>query len=473
MPLRYLRTCCRFEGKALDLLVKIFFTVSVLAMSASGGSAESMRDAVRFAVTTNPSVQATEAEMRSATFELLQLSREYLPTITLNGEVGTQKIDDPSNLAPEDNDDWKDRNEIGLRAELVLFDGFRRANLVYANAARVDGSIFRLLDASETLALNATEAYIDVYRHRVLREVAKRNVSKHEEIGQRVRDLVAGGRLPYSDELTIDDRIRSAKLAQLDVERSLRDANARYERVIGRAPGSGMSVERAPPPTSLQGLTQQAVANSYRVQFARTQIDQSRFQADAILSDRLPRVTLNAGVSRDENRNGVTGDRNDESVGIGFRWTLYQGGRRAEENALAELTSRAIAEQEVAVREVTELAARTWNTYSTNLERTRQLEEQLRINRLIVEVYGDEFEAAKRTLLDLLEVERARFNVEFETVGSQAGLAFSTYRALAARSKLADYFGLAKSDLAFDPQFQDLAKTGPTAVFDVSIEPLK
>ncbi len=428
---------------------------------------------MRFAVTTNPSVKATEAEMRNAAFELLQLSREYLPTVTLNADVGTQRIDDPSNLTPEDNDDWKDRRQIGVRAELVLFDGFRRSNLVYANAARVDGSIFRLLDASETLALNATEAYIDVYRHRVLLEVAKRNVAKHEDIGQRVRDLVAGGRLPYSDELTIDDRIRSAKLAQLDVERALRDANARYERVIGRAPGGGMNVKRAPAPQSLRALTDEAVANSYRVQFARTQIDQSKFQSEAILSDRRPRVTLNAGVSRDINRNGVTGTRDDESIGLGLSWTLYQGGRVAERNALAELTSRALAEQAVAVREVTELASRTWNTYSTNLERTRQLEEQLRINRLIVEVYGDEFEAAKRTLLDLLEVERARFNVEFETVGSQAGLVFSTYRALAARSKLADHFGLAKADLALEPQFQDRAQVEPISVFDVTIDPLE
>ena len=457
----------------MKTFAKVILVTGSLALAPTVTLAESLRDAVRFSVTTNPVVKSDEAEMRTAAFELLQLNREYLPTITLNAETGRQRVDDPSNLSPEDNDDWKSRDQFGVRAEIILFDGFRRSNLVYANAARVDGSIFRLLDASETMALNATEAYIDVYRHRVLLEVAKRNVEKHEEIGQRVRDLVAGGRLPYSDELTIDDRIRSAKLAQLDVERALRDANARYERVIGRAPTGGMSVPRAPAPGSLKLLTEEALANSYRVQFARTQIDQSRFQAESILADRLPRVTLNAGVSRDINRNGVSGTRTDEYFGLGLNWTLYQGGRVAERNALAERTSRAMAEQTVAVREVTELAARTWNTYTTNLERTRQLEEQLRINRLIVEVYGDEFEAAKRTLLDLLEVERARFNVEFETVGAQAGLAFSTYRALAARSKLAAHFGLAKSDLALDPVFQDRALVAPTAVFDVTIEPLQ
>ncbi|MFK7745815.1 MAG: TolC family protein [Roseobacter sp.] len=442
-------------------------------MSVSSVSAETLKDAVRFAVTTNPAVKASQAEMRAAAFELMQLKGEYAPTVTLSAETGYQRVDDAASLSVSDNDGTKSRHQLGLRAELVLFDGFRRANLVYANAARVDGSIFRLLDASETMALNATEAYIDVYRHRALLSVARDNVAKHEEIGRRVRDLVQGGRLPYSDELTIDDRIKSAKLAQLDVERALRDANARYERIIGRAPTGGMTVPLAPAPKSLASFAAEAVQNSYRVQFARTQIDQSKFEADAILADRMPRFSLNAGTVRDLNRNGVSGSRTDETIGIGMRWTLYQGGRAAEKNALAEMTSRAMAQQAVAVRDVTELAARTWNTYRTNLERAQQLQEQLRINRLIVEVYGDEFEAAKRTLLDLLEVERARFNVEFESVGAQAGLAFSTYRALATRSKLSDHFGLAKSDLALKPEFQDRAKGNPTNVFNVAIEPLK
>lgn len=457
----------------LNLLQKYLAATIVISSVGFGASAESLKDAVRFAVTTNPAIKASQAEMRGAAYELMQLRGEYLPILTLNAETGYQRVDDPQSLSISDNDSTKDRHQLGLRAELVLFDGFRRSNLVYANAARVDGSIFRLLDASETMALNATEAYIDVMRHRTLVEVADRNVRKHEEIGRRVRDLVQGGRLPYSDELTIDDRIRSARLARLEVGRSLRDANARYERIIGRAPGSGMNVPRAPVPSSLETFTNNAVQNSYRVQFAKTQIDQTRFQAEAILADRSPRVSLHAGAVRDINRNGVSGNRMDETVGLSLNWTLYQGGRVAERNALAEQSSRALAEQAVAVRDITELAARTWNSYQTNRQRSSQLQEQLRINRLLVEVYGDEFEAAKRTLLDLLDVERARFNVEFEAVGAQAGLAFSTYRTLATQSQLAAHFGLASADLALEPAFREQAQKNVNNVFNVKIEPLQ
>ena len=101
------------------------------------------------------------------------------------------------------------------------------------------------------MALNATEAYIDVYRHQALLTVARRNIQTHIDIGNQVRDLVEAGRLPFSDELTIEDRIGAAQLVELEVQRSLRDAVARYERVIGRAPSGGMSLTQVKLPGNI------------------------------------------------------------------------------------------------------------------------------------------------------------------------------------------------------------------------------
>jgi adhesin transport system outer membrane protein len=457
----------------LKTLLTRFFLASTIALCTGPALAESLRSAVQYALTTNPALKASQAETRATAFELMELRGQYLPVVDVFGEAGYQRVDDPESLSVLDNDTTKSRNRLGVNAEYLIFDGYRRANTVYANAARVDGSIFRLLDASETMALNAAEAYIDVVRHQILLEVARRNVAKHQEIGRRVGDLVDGGRLPFSDKLTIDDRINSARVAQLDVERALSDAVARYERVIGRAPSGSMRLERAPVPPSLNALTQAAVTNSYRVRFAQAQVDQSKFNQDVTNANEAPRVTLNAGVSQERNRNGVTGEREEAYIGFGLEWTIYQGGRKAERNAAAELNYKAQSERAVAVRDVRELAARSWNNYRSSVERTQMLTEQLRINRLIVDVYGEEFDAAKRTLLDLLEVERARFNVEFQKVSSDASLAFSTYRVLAAQSTLATHFGVPKSDLALDPIFQERARTAPTSVFDVAIEPLK
>ncbi len=433
---------------------------------------ETLQAAVKRALTTNPAIKASSAEMKASAQELFQLREDFLPTVDLFGEAGYQHVDDPAYLPSSDNDRTQSRGLVALNAKLVLFDGYRRANRVYSRSARLDGNVFRLLDASETMALNATEAYIDVVRHRQLLGVAKRNVARHREIEARVRALVDGGRLPYSDLLTIEDRVDAANLTIIDIRRALRDADARYERVMGAKPGGGMHIHGVRTPASQSELVNNAVKNNYRIRHAQTNIEQARFNSQVVLSDNLPELSLNAGGGYGVNRNGLSGERSDAYVGFGFNWTLYQGGRSFERNALAERTYKAAFERDVAVREINELAMQSWNNFVAASERATQLSQQLEINRLIVKYYSDEFDAAKRTLLDLLEVERSRFNVEFQSVSADASRVFSTYRVHAAQSTLAEQFGIKPSDMSLEPTFRERARKSPRYIFDSTIEPL-
>ena len=120
-------------------------TAGFLAVSVSGpAAAEPLKDAVRHAVTTNPEVQSRNANMKATAYELMMLRGEFMPRVEVFGDIGRQQVDDPSSLTPVENDVNKTRRQIGARASVTVFDGFRRSNLVYANAARVDASIFNL-----------------------------------------------------------------------------------------------------------------------------------------------------------------------------------------------------------------------------------------------------------------------------------------------------------------------------------------
>ena len=302
---------------------------------AGHSAAEPLRAAVEAAVTTNPSVLAAGAEARGSAFEALQLRSEYEPSVRLFGQVGPEWVNDPSNLSPEDNEDWKIGRSVGIEAEVVLFDGFRRANLVYATAARVDGNILRLLDASETMALNATEVYIDVFRHRGLLAAAETNLARHREIAAQVVGLVEGGRLPVSDRLQVEDRLRAAELALIEVRRALEDANARYTRIVGRPPSGAMSVPvLSGLPRSATALAEEAVRRSYRVRVAETELSSALYAQRIVEADRAPRVTLNAGGRYGRDLDGASGEDSDVFVGLRFNWTLYQGGRTPQSRAL-------------------------------------------------------------------------------------------------------------------------------------------
>lgn len=452
----------------LRLLVCTFLFIPLSAQ------AESLRSAVRAAVTDNPAVRAATAEARASAFELLQLQGEYQPNLVLSGNAGAEWVDDPNSLTAEDNQNTKFRREIRAESELVLFDGQRRANILYANAARVDGSIFRLLDASETMALNATEVYIDVYRHLQLQAVATRTVARHREVGEMVANLVAAGRLPLSDQLQVNDRIRAAELALIDVRRAGRDAEARYTRIVGRKRKGSMSVPSiAAPVSSAEQLIKSAVDSSYRVRIAKVEVDRAGYEEKTVDADLQPRVTLNVGATTGEDIDGASGRQSDVFVGLRFNWTLYKGGRNARRNALIERQSKALSLRHQVIGEVREMAERTWNSYIASAERQQTISIQLAVNRALVEQFLSEFEAGTRSLLEVLEVERSLFDVEFAHVSADASLAFTRYRMLAAQSRLAEHFGIKSSDMALAPNFEERALRNQTAVFRTKIPPLE
>lgn len=453
-------------------LLALTLTVSAFVPPALS---ESLKSAVREAVTNNPAAQAADADVRATLFEMLELKGEYQPEVILFGEVGAQVVDDPNSLAASLNNNLSETGQIGIGVEYTLFDGQRRENRVYRNATRVDASILRQMDASETLALNAVESYIDVIRLRSLTSLASNNIARHREIREQVRDLVDGGRLPQSDGFLVDDRIAAARDALIGIEQSLGNAIARYTRVVGRAPTGSMNVPGVKSvPKDLRALQQEAVRRSFRVQVADKVARGTKFDANIKTADRKPRVTLNAGVTDGLNNDGNQDRRSDAFVGINMRWTLYNGRRPAQSAGLKERTRQAELERRVAANEVRELAARTWNSYIRNSKRSKILGQQLRANNQIVKQYRDELKAAKRSLIDLLEAERTVFNVRFQKSSADAALTFSSYRILAAQSRLVEHFGVASSNLIFAPDYEGRALASPrSTVFSTVVEPLR
>ena len=452
--------------------------VGALCLVGGGGpaGAESLQAAVRAAVTTNPAGRAANFDVQASVLELLELRREYQPTVSLYAEAGVSATQAPGRLSAADNGDLMPNANIGIAAELVLFDGYRRSNMVYDRAARVDGSIFRLLDASETMALNAVEAYIDVHRHRALLDVARANISRHREIEAQVIDLVDTGRLPLADRFEVEERVLAARMAELEVRQALSDAEARYRAVVGHDPKGAMDVPAATGlPATQETLVATAVGNSFQVKYATTLVQQTYYERGMAEADTRPQLKLRAGVNHATNPNGARGDETDAFVGVQLQWQFYAGGRDARRQAYTQRTREAMAERDVAVREVQTAAARAWNAYHAAGERLGLLTRQQATNRKLVQQYRDQFEAGTRTLLDVLEAERAQFNTRFERISAEASVAFNGYRLLAVQSKLTGHFGLQPADIPLDPNFQDRVKgmQRPSQIFNTEIRSLE
>lgn len=450
--------------------------VAVLTLvAATGAHGESLRAAVQSAVTSTPTARVHSADVRASAYELMQNERNYLPTVTATANAQTSYYNDPARLSPANNGRVSLGAELGVVAEYTLFDGYARANQVYRDAARVDEAVFSLLDASETLALNAVEAYVDVLRHRQLVGLAGSNVSRHVDIQRQIAELADSGGLPVSERFEADQRVMAAKLTLVRMREALANAEARYEAAVGHGPKGAMSLPHVSGlPMTMEAYLTRAVRGSFAVKAAEKVIQQKGYELVIGKSGDLPQVVARAGASIGQNLDGVPGRQTEAYVGVGLEWEVYSAGRKARDSALLMRQVQAQALRDKAVLDARALARTTWNAYHANIERTVLINRQVSATRATVEQYSTQFEAGSRSLLDVLDAERSWFNARFEEVSANASYLFNQYQMLAVEGRLAAHFGVKPADVALAPDFEARAlETGAYQVFSTDIPALK
>ena len=407
-----------------------------------------LRAAVQQTLNGNPLIRAAEANRRATDHELRQAQSRRLPIVDLNADVGGEKIDRPRGFSPTVNNTWRTRRQISVSMRQVLFDGWEISNAIYRNAARVDGAALRALSRSEVLALSAIEAYIDVYRQRRVLSVARRNVTRHRRYLRQVRAKKSAGTSSIGEVQQIRERLTAAKSSLLRVQQSLADASSKFNRVVGIWPGP-----LAPPPvprqipSSRQYAIDLGVQNNPAIRAAQADIEAAQFAAAGSRSSYYPKVAAEVRGAHGKNLGGTPGRSTDLSGRVVVNWRLFSGGAKAARaNELAERTAEAMALRDARVRDITDQIDRSIAAIQLGGQRVRTAREQASIASSVVRTYEEEFKLSKRSLLDLLDSENARFNADIQLIGSRSLLAFAKYRILGATGTLIEKLGVTASD---------------------------
>lgn len=438
-------------------------------------SAESIASAVSRSVE-NSDARKVAITSITAQNKLLAITQsERGVTVDLFGELAVEQVDDSTRRGDPDNDDTKFGRQIALAATYPLLDGMRSLNAVYREATVLDTEIIRLSDATETIALNAVQAYIDVFRRQNIVAISQQNIDVHRRIAQQVEQMVAAGKLSEPDRFQAEDKLLAARLAHADAKAALSDAISNYQFVIGTAPRGGLTVNaNVPIPGSRTVLEQNAVRNSFLLQIAQKDIDTLTYQESIDLAAWQPQLDLFLRGAFEEDVEGTSGTESTLAAGVRLNWTLYKGGSRQETIARSrDLRMRAHYRKSQVEDEVRNVARKAWSSYTAAIERRELLNTTVINNQKIVAAFKREFEAAKRPLLQVLDAERALFNLKVRRANAQSAVAFQQYRILAAQSTLSRHFGLSPFGATLNPEFEVKVKAAPRAGFDISAPPLE
>ena len=431
-------------------------TAMTTAAPPQAGPQLTLKEAAQAAVLKSPDVQARWHAFREAAEEIGVAEGGFLPRVDFSAGSGRQRIAQRNSAG----DATYNGNETLLSLRQMLFDGFATSSEVKRLGKAKLVRYFELLDASENVALEAGRAYLDVVRYRQQVVLAEENYIQHQAAFEQLRQRAESG---VGRRVDVDQAASRQALADVNLTTAyanLHDVTARYVRIVGERPVSGMSSPEkmsSTLPGSADAALAVALKHNPALRASIENIEAAQYDLEARRAAYMPKVEL---VARREDFSNYqdTGWREDSRVELRLNYNLFNGGSDvARSRQYRERKNMALDKREQACRDMRQ-------TVSIAFNETVRLNEQRAFIALQVELvektraaYRDQFNIGQRTLLDLLNTQNEYFDARRAQVNADVDLSVAYLRSYAGMGRLLETLGLQRIDPDSTPDENDLA----------------
>ncbi len=404
-----------------------------------------LRDAVQSALTTNPEIRQAVANRIATQEERVQATGLYYPRISVEGSAGVRSLRNPTrrSIGLADQTLWPIEGD--LIVQQLLYDSGGREAEIRRQASRTDAAAARVEERSEFVALNVSRAYIDYLLQERLVAIAQDNVTFHERLAGDLREGVSKGSISVADQQQAEERLQSARARVTEAREDLETAGIQFRTLTGM-PIDSVSL---PPdlsqcmPASLEDAEQLARNNNPRVQEAVADLNTAREEVRAARAAIGPKFTLEGRARAGHDIDGFAGRTTDlQALGV-IRWELYNGGIkeanvREQQNRADEVHGRLFQR----TRQAEEDVRSAWSRLQNQTALVNELEAQAKITDDLLLSYREQFNIGRRSLLDVLDAQNTRYNVQAQTETARLAKLFAQYRVLASANRLIECLGV-------------------------------
>jgi outer membrane protein, adhesin transport system len=437
------------KKKGNKMLKNRFIYLGMLGlMSISPLSAYTLQESVKETLNTNPTVQESLKNFRATQQDLNIAKSEYYPEVDLSASVGYNnagkiKTEDKSEYNHAVNDVIYNDYKSSLIFTQNLFNGFSTVHKVDFEKAKVLASAYKYLEKSNDAAFQMTKAYINVLKTKELVGTAKENVQINEDIYNKVKDLFEAGLTTDSEVKKIQSTLSLARSNLTVQKNNALDAEYTYRRVLGRLPE--VSELEKPKvdvkmPESIEKAALYAIENNPSLLVSRYNILGAKSLWSQQKKNYYPKIDLEISQSfNDNNEIGNGFDQPDDrfKARLALTYNLFRGG--ADKASVQKHVSKMNQEVEIQrdlKRQVIEGLDLSWSAYSMIEKQLKDLKEYSKFSEKTLELYKEEYDLGRRSLLDLLSAQNDVINSRSQIITAEYDYLFAKYRILDAMGLL-------------------------------------
>ena len=385
------------------------------ALAPATSAAMPLQQAVRSGLAIHPQVRAALAEVSRAETEVKIARGGYHPSLSLSG--GPQEFDLGETV-------------YDVTVSQMLYDWGRVDSQVESARATQRQLSATAQVTREDAALDIVETYLDVL-------VAQRRIDavrRHIRLLDDIRGMTeARGSDGYADRSELDRASLEIARAQeqLALEKgALLDASNQFDLLVG-SPAENLAEPR---PESMQRyLTtvdlQRIISDSPLYQQAVEDTSLAQAELRETKAALLPQLNLEASATRREIGGRL---QNDSMVNLRLRMDTLQGLSNFQRpTAAAQRLESASWGQDAILRDIRRQLQSLFDIGETLLWREHALAVQVRDSEQVGSLYREQFEVGRRDVIDLLTVQRERFEAERQLIVMQVERLRIEYRAAA------------------------------------------
>lgn len=398
--------------------------------------ADTLREALASAYTTNPTLEAARANQR-ATDEGVPIQRaQGLPSATVTAtHIEFIRQSANSFTAPERN--------LGVNAQLLVpvYSGGAIRNGIAAAKGRVEAGQADLRNSESTLFAQVVAAYMDVLRTEALATLAANNVAVLRTNLEATSDRFQIGDLTITDVAQSRSRLAVAEGDLQTAEANLIAARETYIRLVGNAPGE---LEAPPPlpglPDSVGAAIASALENNPNLIAAKERADAAGFDTKVAGAGRLPTIGLFVNGDYSDFFGTLGGPvaaqfaQSEQTANAGVRVTipLFQGGLPAARQRQAGARESAALEDVIAAeRQVIAETRSTWSNWQAANAVIKSAQAAVEAAELSLEGVRAENSIGNRTILDVLNAEQELVNARAQLVTARRNAYVAGFNLLA------------------------------------------
>ncbi len=426
-----------------------------LLLCATPAAGIELRDAVQAALQTNPEIRQAIHNKAATQKERRQAEGLWYPRISVEASAGIRDLDSPTRRAIEEDNNTLYPLEASVTADQLLLDMGGRNAEIRRQASRTDAAAARIEERSEYVALNVSRAYIDFVLQQRLVAIAEDNAAFHERLAGDLREGVAKGSISIADQQQAEERMQSARARVTEAREDLETAGIQFRTL------AGMPIDSVTTPPDLSqcmpGSLEDAVAlarqQNPRVQESIADLSTARELIAAARSEMGPRLNLEATARAGDDVDGVNGRTTDLLGRVVMRWLVFNGGTNVanvrEQQARADEAHARLFEM---TRRAEEDSRSAWNRLTNQSRLATELETQSRVADDLLLSYREQFNVGRRSLLDVLDAQNTRQNVQAQAETARMAKLYAQYRVLAASNRLIECLGVQMPQAAWSDE---------------------